>query len=150
MRFRFETLTQRQLGLLFDVSSHVIGNWLEQVGLRDEQTKKPTREAHQDGFCEQVMNGTGYFWSWRSQLTVDKLIGAGHALVLELPESIVVPPELNGPFRLSTEKSNCVLNNDGSMAAMATTKQNADVLLKLLNCGHRIGLDRVLIPSAAS
>lgn len=150
MKFRFETLTQRQLGLLFDVSSHVIGDWLEQVGLRDEQTKKPTREAHMEGYCEQVMNGTGYFWSWRSQPTVERLIASGHQLVLELPESIVVPPALNGPFRLSAQKSNCVLNDDGSLAAMATSKRNAEMILKLLQCGHRIGLDRVLTPNATS
>jgi hypothetical protein len=150
MNFRFDTLTQRQLGLLFGVSSHVIGDWLENVGLRDPQTKKPTREAHQDKYCEQVMNGTGYFWAWRSQPTVERLIAAGHLLVMELPESIVVPPVLSGPFRLSTRNSKCVLSNDGSLAAMATCKANAEILLKLLNCGHRIGLDRLITPTAAS
>ena len=150
MKFRFQTLSQSQLGLVFGVSSHVIGDWLNQLGLRDPQTKRPTREAHQEQFCEQVMNGTGYFWSWRSQPTVERLIAAGHPLVLELPESIVEPPPLNGPFKLSTQKSNCVLNNDGTLAAMTTNARNAGMILKLLQCGYRIGLDRVLTPTAAS
>ena len=66
-----------------------------------------------------------------------------------ISEQSVMPP-LNGPFKLSTQKSNCVLNNDGTLAAMTTNARNAGMILKLLQCGYRIGLDRVLTPTAAS
>jgi hypothetical protein len=151
MNFRFPTLSQKQLGLLFGVSSHKIGEWLTEVGLRNDQTKRPTSEAHHDGFCEQAPSGQfGYHWVWRSQPTVERLIAAGHPLVMELPESIVVPPTLNGPFKLSTKNSKVILSADGSMAAIAASAGNAQMILKLLQVGHRIGFDRVITPSAAS
>lgn len=151
MKFRFSTLTQKQLGLLFGVSSHKIGEWLTEIGLRNDQTKRPTNEAHYGRYCEQAPSGQcGYHWVWRSQPTVDKLLAAGHRLVLELPESIVEPPFLNGPFTISITNPKAVMNSDGSLAALTTSIDNAKVLLCLLCNGHRYGLERLLTSKASS
>ncbi len=126
MRFKYRNLTQTQIGQLFGVTSHVVGDWLAKLGLRDKTTKKPTREAHRGGYCE----------------TVAALREAGYALIDQLPEELVHPPELTGPFT-ATKKS--VLNGSGEVALRAASNQHAEVVTKLLNAAHRHGtLDRLL------
>lgn len=150
MTFRYKFLTQSQLGLLFGVSSHKIGEWLVNVNLRTAD-KRPTREAHEDKYCDQAPSGQcGYNWVWNSEKTVERLIVAGHPLVLELPEEIVEPPALNGPFQLSSKNTKCVLSADGTLAAMGTCEQNAKVLLKLLNHGYQFGLERLTTPKSVA
>lgn len=143
MRFRYKLLTQSQLGVLFGVSSHVIGDWLTKLGLRDKTTKKPTREAHRGGFCDTAPSGpSGYHWAWDAEKTVAALKAVGHSLIDDLPEELVYPPELTGPFNV-TKRS--ILNGSGEVALRAATDQHAEVMAKLLNAAHRHGtLDRLL------
>lgn len=60
----FSTLTE--LGKLFGVSSHSIGRWLIECGLRTPG-KKPSRKAFEDGLVRQAPTGrgAGYFWVWQ-------------------------------------------------------------------------------------
>ena len=48
-----EFLSQTDLGKLFGVSSHVIGKWLLDCGLRTEN-KKPSRKAFEGGYVEKA------------------------------------------------------------------------------------------------
>ena len=45
-----EFTTMREIGKQFGVSSHVIGRWLVEIGLRT-QDKEPSREALAGGYC---------------------------------------------------------------------------------------------------
>jgi hypothetical protein len=67
-----EYLNQTALGRLFDVSSHVIGRWLEQVQLRGPD-QRPTPTAIQGGFTKTVPTsrheGIAYF-VWHAEKTI--------------------------------------------------------------------------------
>ena len=63
-------LTQTQLGKLYGVSSHQIGKWLKNLGLRTEDGK-PSKKAIRDGMVKQAPStqpGT-YFWNWHKAKT---------------------------------------------------------------------------------
>lgn len=86
-------MTMREIGKSFGVSSHVIGRWLIDIGLRTAD-KKPSAAAHHGGYVEQsgLQNG-GYFWKWHGQKTIAALQQAGH------PKSApMLSGRLNGPF----------------------------------------------------
>lgn len=143
MIFKYETLTQRQIGRLFGVSSHVIGKWLVEVGLRTAD-QRPTQAAHEGEFCEMAPSGTsGYHWVWCSEKAVNKLIDAGHALLVDLPPDLVSTSPLSGPFQLSTANGRDVVNCDGVVALRAASQVTAEVVLRLMNLAHQGGaLDR--------
>lgn len=76
-------ITMRELGTLFGVSSHVIGRWLVEIGLRTAQ-KRPSPAAFQGGYVQQggLQNG-GYFWIWHREMTIAALEQAGHQQVAQ-------------------------------------------------------------------
>ena len=148
MKFKYNFLTQTQLGRLFGVSSHKIGHWLIEAGLRTED-KRPSDRAHHDGFCTTAPSGsTGYHWVWNSQKTVKALQDAGHTVVSDAPAELVEPSILNGPFSVSSSRTKEILNADGSVAVSVMNEQSADIVLKLLNTSHRHGvIERLTKPS---
>ena|SRR5579872_525796 len=149
MTFTYEFMTQTQIGKLFGVSSHKIGDWLRGLGLRDEDGK-PTEEAHRGQFCKTAPSGqNGYHWVWDSEKTVAALRDAGHLLVPNPPQYIVQPGILNGPFsvRKSATGDFSVENQDGSTSVWANSRMTADVLVKILNLTHKHGvIDRLCAP----
>lgn len=145
VRFTFTHMTQGQIGRLFAVSSHEIGKWLGQVGLRGDD-KKPTDDAHRAGYCRTAPSGqSGYHWVWAVEPTVERLMAAGHAFIADLPEELVESPPLNGPFRLGITNQRQVLNADGSVAASTNSLANAELLLRLLNAAYRYGIHRLMV-----
>lgn len=70
------------------------------------------------------------------------LRGVGHRLVEDLPDDLVHPPALEGPFTASNRR---IANGSGETALRAATSQHAEVVAKLLNAAHRHGpLTRLL------
>ena len=66
------------LGILFGVTSHQIGKWLKQIGLRTPEGK-PSPRAFEDGFVDQrgsTQPGT-YYWVWHGARTQKVLEEAG-------------------------------------------------------------------------
>ena len=74
-----EFLSLTELGKEYGVSSHKMGKWLIDLGLRD-RNKKPSRAAFENGFVQQrdsTQPGT-YFWVWNKAKTLWALEKAGH------------------------------------------------------------------------
>jgi hypothetical protein len=119
---------------------------LVEVGLRDPKTKKPTAAAHRGGYCDTAPSGpSGYHYVWEAQKTIAALRDAGHRLAVPLPEEIVLPPELSGPFSVDPSAGRHVLNGEGDVVVWTTTTLNAEIIARLLNAAHRSGaLDRLL------
>lgn len=138
MKFKFQYMTQTQLGKLYGVSSHKIGQWLVAAGLRS-QDKRPSVEAHDGGFCTTGPSGTnGYHWVWHSEKTVRALQNKGHFVIADAPPELVEQPILNGPFRSGTGKE--ILNGDGSLAITTMNVESAHIVLRVLNMAHRHGV----------
>jgi hypothetical protein len=148
MNYKYKTMSQSQLGKLFGVSSHVIGKWLVDVGLRSVR-KRPTWDAHQEGFCESAPSGqSGFHWIWNSERTVRRLVDAGHDLVIAPPEELVLTSPLVGPFRILESNECDILSGDGAIAVRAASPKTAEVVLRLLNLAYKGGpLDRFLTTS---
>ena len=149
MKFTFTHMTQTQLGELFGVTSHKIGQWLKDVSLRSEDGK-PTDEAHDGNFCKQAPSGqNGYHWVWDSKKTVAALLEAEHLLVPNPPQNLVAPAILNGPFsvRKSAGSEFVIENGDGSASLWANCRMSADVVAGILNAAHKHGhVDRLCQP----
>lgn len=149
MRFTHKHMTQTQLGELFDVTSHTIGRWLKDLGLRGKDGR-PTEEAHKGHFCKQAPSGpTGYHWVWDSQKTVAAFLEDQHLLIPNPPQNLVAPAILNGPFsvRKSSGSEFVIENGDGSVSVWANNQMTADVVAKILNLAHDKGvIDRLCQP----
>ena len=142
MRYKYKTFTQSQLGQIFGVSSHVIGDWLCQIGLRDKETKKPTKTAHFENLCETAPSGSlGYCWVWKSEETVDALKKAGHRPVSFPSRELVEQSTLKGPFAAKPLKDGTieVANSDGAVCLIANSNATASLIIELLNLANKHG-----------
>lgn len=146
MKIRHEYLTQSQLGDLFGVSSHNIGHWLADLGLRDDR-KKPTKAALDGGFVKTgPSRGYGtYHWIWHAEKTVAALRRAGHQTVPTPPLALVEPPKLVAPFSVRPcDKGFGVMNGEGDVCLMALTEEIADLTVRLLSVANKCGvMDRL-------
>ena len=75
-----EYLSQTELGKLFGVSSHTIGEWLRDAGLRDPGGK-PTFEGHEYADTRPSTNPNTYFWVWHRKRTIRLLESRGHQVL---------------------------------------------------------------------
>jgi hypothetical protein len=144
--FHYDHMTLTQIGQLFGVSSHQIGKWLVEPGLRTSKNR-PSSMAHENGFVMQgpSRGGTGYIWVRHSEKTVAALQAKGHQRIPNPPPWLVDAPRLCGPFekRANDQNSIDVVNDDGSVCLVVTGEANAAVLVKVLNAAHKSGyLDR--------
>jgi hypothetical protein len=146
MKFKERLLTQTQLGQLFGATSHDIGKWLVHCGLKDIETKRPTREAHNENYCDMAPSGmTNYSWEWVAEKTVQRLIDAGHPLATELPPQFVEPPKLIGPFQIKKADSKIILNGEGRPVLQMTVAEHAKALIRILEAAHKTGaIERML------
>ena len=93
---KFSNLTE--LGQMFGVSSHDMGNWLVAIGLRTDD-KKPSREAFAGGYVDQAPTNRGfggYYWVWDRERTVAALEEKGYHRAGQSPiEKNPEPPTPN-------------------------------------------------------
>lgn len=130
-----EFLSQTDLGKLFDASSHDIGKWLVECGLRTDG--KPTQRALNGGYVSQASIHRGgqdrCFDVWHKIKTIAALEAAGHRQKLRFdPES---DGKLRGPFeaeKFSVSGFN-LFDAEGNFAIVVFGENNAEAILDLLN-----------------
>jgi hypothetical protein len=140
--YRFEFMTMSQIGELFGVSSHQVGKWLVEIGLRTDR-KAPSQLAFGGDFVTQAPSrNDGYNWVWHSARTVAALEKAGHRRIYNPPTYLVHPAKLKGPFgkRGNTENGYDIVNGDGSVAIVVSGEENADFMVKVLTLADRHGV----------
>jgi hypothetical protein len=142
MKFKKQTMKARDIGRLFGESSHTINQWLEQADLLDQKSKLPTFFARQNGYSQQVMVDGYNNDYWIPEKVVPKLIEQGHQLVIDIPDDLVHPVSLTGPFRC---RGKTILNSDGDPVAFLNNSRNAEFTCRLMNVAHKVGtIDRCL------
>jgi len=140
--FKYKYLTLTQLGTLFGVSSHKVGQWLVEIGLRTDK-KRPSKAAFDGGYCDTgPTRGEGYHWVWHAEKTVKALEQAGYERVVNPNSDLVETPRLNGPFRSRPSNTNGfeIINGDGTVAICVVGKENARLVARLLNLAHERGV----------
>lgn len=146
--YKYEFMTLTQLGQLFGVTSHQLGRWLVDIGLRNEK-KRPSQKAFDGDYCKTgPSRGEGYNWIWHTEKTVQALTSAGHKMVSPPPLDLVEPPRLVGPFtqRLGDSGMTEIAGGDGSVTTFVVGEKNAKVVCLLLNVAHRLGKIGTAVP----
>lgn len=132
-----EFVSQTELGKIFGVSSHEIGKWLVEAGLRTPE-KRPSTFAFERGFVERAPTGrgSGYFYVWHTQKTTQRLEVAGHSLRVSLK------PMLSGPFkaRKSSEAGFEIVDGNGNVVIWCHGESVARTVVWLLNGAVRHGI----------
>lgn len=135
-------LSQTDLGKLFNATSHEIGKWLVECGLRN-QFKKPTKRAFDEGFVTTTGtnrgNPGGYFYVWSREKTVAALQSAGHRLKPHFDPAI--DGRLRGPFEARKSSANGfeLVDVNGHIAIWVMGEKNAQVVVELMNLATKHG-----------
>jgi hypothetical protein len=128
-------LNQTELGTLFGATSHEIGRWLDQLGLRDG--KWPTGRAFDGGYVSKTSLANGfYYYKWDKRLTVAALEQASHR---QVPQKSA--DRIEGPFSMVESAPNAfqILSGNGTVSIWAIGRENADDLARLLNLAYKHG-----------
>jgi hypothetical protein len=142
MKFKKQTMKARDLGRLFGKSSHTINEWLVQADLLDKKSKLPTWDARKQNYTKQVTVAGYSHDDWVPEKVVPKLIEQGHPLVIDLPDDLVHPIALTGPFH---SQGKTILNCVGDPVAFLNNPKNAEFTCRLLGAAHNAGtIERVL------
>jgi len=65
-------MTMREIGKVYNVSSHVVGRWLTRLQLREDG--HPTDKAKAGGYCTFTVNDLGIgFYVWSAKKTLAAL-----------------------------------------------------------------------------
>ncbi len=137
MKFKFQYMSLTDLGRLFGLKNQGIGKCLVKIGVRTEN-RNPTYQSQENGLVKRANDGfQGIHWHWHADRTVTLLLKAGYKLVQELPDDLVEPPELQGPFRLDETNPKFILNFDGLVVARFNSKEQAAILLPIFNLADK-------------
>lgn len=137
----FDNLSQKQLGKVFGVSSHSIGLYLKQIGLRNSKGE-PTPQAIAEKLAVKVDSSEADFFAWDKTRTIELLHKAGLYMPGEEEQPKQAPPVLVGPF---TTRGNPTVGDweivgaDGIVGIRVRGKANADKIAAILTVAHRWG-----------
>lgn len=140
----YETLTQTQLGMLFGESSHVVGRWLKELGLR-LPNGKPSPRAIEAGWVTTCSDGPVSFPVWSKDKVVAALERAGHRRQGSDPQApaptLSTTITLVGPFstRQESEDGWAIVGGDGIVSQWLRGRANAVFVTDLLNLAHKCG-----------
>lgn len=125
-------VNQTQLGQLFGGTSHDVGRWLEEIGLRSGG--RPTQKAFVGGYVSSA--GLQYGYRWHRDKTAAALEQAGHRQVPQKSSARII-----GPFSAVESGPNTfqILGGDGTVSIWVIGRENADLVTKLLNLAYRHG-----------
>ncbi len=134
------------LGRQFGVSSHVIGRWLAELGLR-VVAGNPTPRAWALELVRSVPTGRGDgdhpYYIWHVARTVKLLEDAGHHHTenSEMKPVVAIPNVLVGPFssRISGSEGYEILNGNGNVFGWFTGEWAANWVVRLLNLADKHG-----------
>ncbi|OYW20583.1 MAG: hypothetical protein B7Z55_07080 [Planctomycetales bacterium 12-60-4] len=147
MKYKHEYMNMVDLGRLFGVSSHQIGKWLKELGLRRDNGTPSTAAYDQKLVSFSYERWGTYNAVWNAEKVVRILEDAGHQPVVNPPSNLVEPPTLIGPFSLRGLDGDRwqVIGSDGEAALVVTIEANARAVQRVMNIAHRAGmLDKIL------
>jgi hypothetical protein len=139
----FEYLGQRQLGQYFGATSHEIGRWLDDCGLRGSD-RLPTAQALEDGLAKLVIPEVGVgFYTWHKERTLKNLMEA-HPLDKSRSAPVAndsTGPTLLGPFTCARTNDDEfeIRAADGVVSIRVRGEANATMVTKVLNVCYKYG-----------
>jgi len=140
--FDHEYANLTALGRKFGVSSHVVGRWLDELGLR-KVGKAPSRRAFDLGLPKKAPTnrGDGHYFIWHLEKTVKLLEEAGHRRIQEESPPSAPKPMLVAPFSLKQSGDYYeILNGDGDVFCWCLGKTGAAFIVKIFNRANDCGI----------
>lgn len=124
------------LGTRFGVTSHVVGRWLEELGLR-KVGDAPTRRAFSLGLLKKAPtnrgDGNGYYFIWHLEKTMKLLEEAGHRQV-QKNEPAESKPILVAPFSMRQSGNYYeILNGNGDVFGWCLAEKGTAFIVHIFN-----------------
>lgn len=149
MKYRFQYMSLTELGRLFYknnkspicATSHDVGRWLIEVGLRDGN-KLPSTKAQQNGFVIQRYTGTNgdipNFY-WETIKTIAELEKAGYQRLPNPPLNLIQHDKMIGPYNCTQNHINGydIQSTSGDIVASVYDQSNASEIIRILNMYDR-------------
>lgn len=136
------------IGKVFGVSSHQIGKWLIEIGLRTKELR-PTSAAFEGKFVLPApLDHGGYHYTWHKAKTVAALCKAGRKTLVSLDAEKLTEmlkddeQQVVGPFQKRQEGPSLfeIVDSNGHVATWASGDKHANDVLKSLNAAFNCGL----------
>jgi len=120
-------MTQTALGKLFGVSSHAIGKWLVELGLRTKDGI-PTLDALTRGLAKAMRDDRGFhFYVWDREAICALLRRAGHRQIG------APPPRMAGPFILQAVEDDAYeIRGDDGLICTVFGERNAKWICRMI------------------
>lgn len=139
MKYRYDFLTQTDLGKLFGVTSHEIGKWLLRIDLRNDD-KTPSDKALAGNYVALLpCRNERHTYSWHTKKTVDELEKAGYQKIPNPPEYLVQHDNIVGPYICTKNNRNGydIKSSNGDVCVTAYGKENAEIVMEAMNIYDR-------------
>ncbi|HBN78430.1 MAG TPA: hypothetical protein DD473_21995 [Planctomycetaceae bacterium] len=133
-----------EVGRIFGISSHVLGNWLKENGFR-RGYGNPSPEAYERKLVDTSYNTYGtYNVLWDAEKLSQILEEAGFEKVNPPPDDLVEQVDLEGPFSIEPTDDGPINLVDGNQNRLITVhgQSNSVVVAKILNLAHESGFLR--------
>ena len=141
MKLKKRYMNMTEVGKIFGVTSHVVGKWLKQMGLR-RHNGTPSSDAYEHGLIDSDFNEYGtYNVLWDAARVIAILDEAGHKRANPPPADLVEAPFLRGPFEAEEGGDGVwvIAGADEQKLISASGDTNAKVLTHILNLAHEGG-----------
>ncbi len=101
MKFKKQLLNQSELGEIFGVTSHEMGRWLTDLGLRCDAKRTVTRKAIDGGYCKIASAQLSYTnYGWVPDAVVAALVCVGRKPLMPPPSHLVMNAPLTPHLQL--------------------------------------------------
>lgn len=142
MKFKKPHLTLAELGRVFGISEAKIAKQLTDMNLRTSKGK-PSFKAFSEKWVKSINSqDSNDKYVWHGQRTVAALVEDGKKPVVPPPTELFAPSNLDGPFKIRTNSDSPheIVGANGEVEVWVAGDLNAQIVCKLLNVGHRLGV----------
>lgn len=142
MKLKNPYLTLAELGRVFGVSEAVIARRLTDINLRTSKGKPSFTAFSEKWVTSAHSQSSNDKYVWHGQRTAAALVENGAKPVVPPPTDLFAASHLDGPFKIRTNSDSPheIVDANGEVEVWVSGDLNAQIVCRLLNVGHRLGV----------
>ena len=142
MKFKKSHLTLAELGRVFGLSEARIAKSLTNMNLRTSKGKPSFKAFSEKWVTSNPAQSSNEKYVWHGQRTVAALVEDGSTIAVPPPMDLFAASNLDGPFKIRTNTNSPheIVGANGEVEVWVAGDVNAQIVCKLLNVGHRLGV----------
>lgn len=142
MKFKKPYLTLAELGQVFGVSEAKIVRRLTNMNLRTSRGKPSFKAFSEKWVTSTHAQSSNDKYVWHGQRTVAALVEDGATIAVPPPMDLFAASNLEGPFKIrsNSDSPHEIVGANGEVEVWVAGDLNAQIVCKLLNVGHRLGV----------